>query len=387
VRFTRSYTFHVKWLLLALTVLMAFALPCMAQGWGEVRMAEQVVNVRQSRSAQAPLVRSLQPGDKVKVDFIRGGWGALFDLNETDRDETKAIGFADVRLLAAPAQMAATARSGAVGGEVKLVEARTEVRKDRSAKSQVVAVLAAGEQVRTGFERDGWLALCRMNDPVSSEASAIGYVPVGMVRSAAREGAKPGTPAKPASGTKAPAAKAEGKSAPAPEIKGEVKEGSLLGEGQPLLNKSEPVRITSDKLVYNQAGNAVVFEGNVHATHGAMSLWSTKVTAYFTDKAKAKAKDKTQPGGDDMADKIERIVADGNVRMVANKNEGQCATLTYFVAEGMMRMDGNPILKEGQNTVRGDVIKFYVRENRSEVLSGKERRVEAIFYSPSSEKK
>jgi lipopolysaccharide export system protein LptA len=227
-----------------------------------------------------------------------------------------------------------------------------------------------------------------MTDPVSSEGTAIGFVPVGMVRSVTREGAKPGTPAaKPAPVAKAPVAKAEGKSAPAPELKGEVKERSLLGDSQPLLNKSEPVRITSDKLVYNQAGNAVVFEGNVHATHGAMSLWSTKVTAYFTDKAKAKAKDKSQTGGDDMAEKIERIVADGNVRMVANKNEGQCATLTYFVAEGMMRMDGNPILKEGQNTVRGDVIKFYVRENRSEVLSGKERRVEAIFYSPSSEKK
>jgi lipopolysaccharide export system protein LptA len=387
VRFIRSYTFHFKWLLLALTLLVAFALPGMAQGWGEVRIAEQVVNVRQSRSAQAPLVRSLQPGDKIKVDFIRGGWGALFDLNETDRDETKAIGYADIRLLAAPAQSPTPVRTGAMGGEVKLVEARTEVRKDRSTKSQVVAVLAAGEQIRTGFERDGWLAIFRMTDSVSSETSAIGYVPVGMVRSVTREGAKPGTASKPAPVAKAPAGNAEGKSAHAPEIKGEVKEGSLLGEGQPLLNKSAPVRITSDKLVYNQAGNAVVFEGNVHATHGAMSLWSTKVTAYFTDKAKAKAKDKTQPGGDDMADKIERIVADGNVRMVANKNEGQCATLTYFVAEGMMRMDGNPILKEGQNTVRGDVIKFYVRENRSEVLSGKERRVEAIFYSPSSEKK
>ena len=46
-------------------------------------------------------------------------------------------------------------------------------------------------------------------------------------------------------------------------------------------------------------------------------------------------------------------------------------------------MEGNPILRDGQNTVRGDVIKFYIHENRSEVLSGTQRRVEAIFYSPS----
>lgn len=279
-------------------------------------------------------------------------------------------------------------------GELKLVEARTEIHKERSTKAQVVAVLAPGEHIKTGYPREGWLAVFRMNDPATNEATAVGYVPEGMVRSmtrpTARSGAKSpgradlGTGAAPEKKTTAAVTQAKpvGRSAPAPELKGEVKEGSLLGGGQPGLNKQDPVRITSDKLTYNQAENSVVFVGNVHATHGNMALWSERLTAYFVDKGKTKEK-----GGNDFADKIERIVADGDVRMVANKNEGQCATLTYFVAEGMLRMDGNPILREGQNTVRGDTIKFYMRDNRSEVLSGKQRRVEAIFFTPGSEKK
>lgn len=304
-----------------------------------------------------------------------------------------AVVFFVAPALAQPEQ-AASLSSVKAESELKLVEARTEIHKERSTKAQVVAVLAPGEHIKTGYPREGWLAVFRMNDPATNEATAVGYVPEGMVRSMtrpmtlpeARSGARPSgretaAPEKKVT-TAAAQAKPVGRSAPAPELKGEVKEGSLLGGGQPALNKQDPVRITSDKLTYNQAENAVVFVGNVHATHGNMALWSERLTAYFVDKNKTKEK-----GGNDFADKIERIVADGDVRMVANKNEGQCATLTYFVAEGMLRMDGNPILREGQNTVRGDTIKFYMRDNRSEVLSGKQRRVEAIFFTPSSEKK
>ncbi|OGR37525.1 MAG: hypothetical protein A2051_13160 [Desulfovibrionales bacterium GWA2_65_9] len=159
----------------------------------------------------------------------------------------------------------------------------------------------------------------------------------------------------------------------------------MLGN-QPALSKQAPVRITSDKMVYNQAENSVVFQGNVHGTHTDMAIWAERITAYFSDKKKSKDAKQQDKGPGDFGDTIERIVAEGNVRLVANKNEGACAKLTYMVAEGVIRMDGNPILREGQNTVRGESIKFYIRENRSEVLSGTQRRVEAIFYTPKGDK-
>jgi len=308
-------------------------------------------------------------------------------------------------VLSAAASLAAEANPA---GQLSLVEARTEVHKERSLKSPVVAVLAPGERVQTGFLRDGFYALFPLSASASSEAHAVGYVPAGMVKPLATPQATPqATPAqvaefKPAPAAKAAPARVEGKSAPAPELKAPVKEGpGLLGSQPPMLSKDAPVRITSDRMVYNQAENSVVFIGNVHGTHTDMAIWSERLTAYFTDKKKGKdkpqpvnAQDKTQAnaqdkgqdkGPGDFGDSIERIVAEGNVRMVANKNDGACAKLTYMVAEGVMRMEGNPILREGQNTVRGEVIKFYIRENRSEVLSGTQRRVEAIFYTPKGE--
>lgn len=41
------------------------------------------------------------------------------------------------------------------------------------------------------------------------------------------------------------------------------------------------------------------------------------------------------------------------------------------------------MLREGPNTIQGEVIKLYIEENRSEVIGGK-KRVEAIFITPDS---
>lgn len=372
--------------------------------WGEVRTADKIVSIRLKPDARSPLVRALSPGSTVRVDFFKpGGWCALFDMSETQRDETKALGYADCSLLvtldkaaaARPEPAPKAAPAAAKAGQQRQVEAKTEVRRERNLTSAVTAVLAPGEQILTGFARDGYVAVFRMNDPATKESTAIGYIPEGMARplDLAPKAAAPKPVAPKAAAGAGRKAQSEGKSVPAPEIKSGVKQGpgapapQAHGQGQ----GKDPVRITSDRMVYNQAENSVVFIGNVHGTQADMAIWANKLTAYFTEKArigldsKAKAAEKPQQPGEktpgDFGDKIERIVAEGNVRLLAGKNEGACGQLTYFVAEGMLRMDQNPILRDGQNTVRGDVIKHYLRENRSEVLSGSQRRVEAVFSS------
>lgn len=272
------------------------------QTWGEVRVVEQPVNVRLKPDPASPLVRTMKPGDRVRVDFVQpNGWVALFDMTEPKRDVTRAIGFAEIKFLV-PANQAKTQAA-----------------------------------------------------PTPMETP------------------QPAAPTKTASKPVADST-----------LKSPVKDNrSLLSGKAPEAGKEDPVRITADKMVYSQTENAVVFQGNVHGTQADMAIWATKVTAYFSDKGKkSAAKDGQEKGPGDFGDKIERIVAEGDVRLVAGKNEGACAQLTYYVADGLLRMEGNPILREGQNTVRGDVIKFYIRENRSEVLSGSQRRVEAIFFSP-----
>jgi len=396
-----SQTFFRAVALAALsTALLLTAAAAQTPTWGEVRATDKIVSIRLKPDARSPLVRALSPGTTVRVDFFKpGGWCALFDMTETQRDETKALGYVDCSLLVTP-DKAAAARpepapkatpAAAKAGQQRQVEAKTEVRRERNLTSAVTAVLAPGEQILTGFARDGYVAVFRMNDPATKESTAIGYIPEGMARplDQAPKAAAPKPVAPKAAGGAGRKAQPEGKSAPAPEIKSGVKQNPETPKAQ--APGQDSVRITSDRMVYNQTENSVVFIGNVHGTPAAMAIWSNKLTAYFTEKArigldsKAKAADKPQQPGEkapgDFGDKIERIVAEGNVRLVAGKNEGACGQLTYFVAEGMLRMDQTPILRDGQNPVRGAVIKHYLRENRSEVLGGSQRRVEAVFSS------
>jgi len=295
--------------LLACLCVQVFAGAPAPQQWGEMRVLDQSVSVRLKPDPASPLVRTMKPGDRVRVDFAQpNGWIALFDMSETVRDASKAIGYAEAKFLAPAGQV----------------------------KAQPEASSAKATQ------------------PAASAPSA----------------------AKPASET---------------ELKSPVKDNRSPLSGKAAdVGKEDPVRITSDKMVYSQTENAVVFQGNVHGTQADMAIWATKVTAYFSDKNKDKkagAKGGQEKPTGDFGDKIERIVAEGEVRLVSGKNEGACSLLTYFVADGVLRMEGNPILREGQNTVRGDVIKYYMKEQRSEVLSGAQRRVEAIFFSPKGDKK
>lgn len=277
-------------------------------------------------------------------------------------------------------------------GEIRVAEQPVTLRHKADAASPAVRTLKAGDKVRVDFvQPNGWAALFDVTENVRDINRAMGYAELRALSPLAAAKLAAGS-AKPTNSTAG--AFVDGKSAPAPELKDEVKQKPNLLSGQaPSSGKQDPVRITSDKMVYSQTENAVIFIGNVHGAQADMAIWANKVTAYFSDKNKTKdskehaAKDSGDKAPGDFGDKIERIVADGAVRLVVGKNEGACNQLTYFVSDGVLRMEGNPILREGQNTVRGDIIKFYMRENRSEVLSGAQRRVEAIFFSPKGDNK
>lgn len=135
-------------------------------------------------------------------------------------------------------------------------------------------------------------------------------------------------------------------------------------------NKGVPVKITAQRMVYDEAGKTVAFIGDVRAEHEGLVLTSEKVTAYFTGEKQY------QVSG------IAKIEASGNVKVVRGKIQGTCGILTYQVEQRLLIMSDKPELREGQNSITGDQIKFYVRENRSEVVGGKDKRVEAIFFTP-----
>lgn len=145
--------------------------------------------------------------------------------------------------------------------------------------------------------------------------------------------------------------------------------------------KSVPVKITSDTMRYTQKADEVVFAGNVHVIRQDVNLWSETLTVYLDRAGKADAAGESKDPVAAQQGTIKRIIAKGNVRIKANKNRsGTCGKATYEAASEVLILEDNPILMEGQNTIQGEIIKLYIKENRSEVVGGS-KRVEAIFMT------
>ena len=140
-----------------------------------------------------------------------------------------------------------------------------------------------------------------------------------------------------------------------------------------------PVDVTADNMVYNADKNTVVFQGRVEAVRGEFKMWSETLTLYLTSKGEPKEGKSPAPAleGSDL----DRIVAEKNVRFQNGTQTGSAQKATYYSAKNLLVLEGNPILHDGDNSIRGNVIRYFVNENRSVVEGGPKQRVHAVFSS------
>ena len=149
--------------------------------------------------------------------------------------------------------------------------------------------------------------------------------------------------------------------------------------------EAEDVKVTSDKMTYSADGQTVIFSDNVFVKHPQADLWADQVTVFLQSNGEttnAPATPGVNPG------KVREIIAEGNVRIKMDQDRsGSCQKAVYNLEQELLTMTGSPELSEGKNTISGTVIKFWIKENRSEVLGSQDRPVEAIFSSPEKEAK
>ena len=152
--------------------------------------------------------------------------------------------------------------------------------------------------------------------------------------------------------------------------------------------KTVPTSITADRLSYGLESGQVVFQGQVHVVRPDLEIWSDKMTATLAqakDKNK-KAKAEAQPEAMNLSGGgIEKIVATGNVRMRYQGKEATCDTATLLLDQGLLELQGNPVIRDGANSIKGETIRLYLKDNRSEVIGGNSR-VEAVFQTPEGTK-
>ena len=171
-------------------------------------------------------------------------------------------------------------------------------------------------------------------------------------------------------------------------------QGAPPVKGAPPQAKPEaefPLHITAAKLEADQNSKVIIFTGQVKATYGENTLYADQLRVYFQAKpeaAKGKgapaaaAKEAAEPSplGELGGDKIDRIVATGQVRFVQEDRVASGQEAIYYKDREEVVLRGNPQLWQAENNLKGERIIFNLKDNKMRVESSPQKRVEAHLY-------
>jgi lipopolysaccharide export system protein LptA len=150
-----------------------------------------------------------------------------------------------------------------------------------------------------------------------------------------------------------------------------------------------PLRIIAARLEADQKEGVIIFSGRVKAQYGDSTLYADQLRVYFQSKpespqgAAKPSPEKAEQSllGDLGAEKIDRIVARGNVRFVQEDRVATGQEAIYYKDRDEVVLRGDPQVWRAENTLKGERIIFNLRTNKVLVESSPRRRVEALLYS------
>lgn len=120
-----------------------------------------------------------------------------------------------------------------------------------------------------------------------------------------------------------------------------------------------PIDIDSDSVEANQKKNTVTFQGNVVAKQEDVTVYCNVLTVYYDGETK----------------KIKEIVATGNVKIVQSDRRATSQKAIFYQDENKVVLEGEAVIRQGDNVIRGERVVHYIDEERSYVEPGKGGRV------------
>lgn len=127
-----------------------------------------------------------------------------------------------------------------------------------------------------------------------------------------------------------------------------------------------PIELKANELQSDSNSRTATFTGKVSARQGDVTIYSDKLVIHYAERTKD----------------VDRVEATGNVIIVQGDRRGQAAHAVYDNSRGTIVLDGNPKVFQGESTITGRVITYYLDEQKSTVSGGAKptERVEAVIY-------
>ncbi len=161
------------------------------------------------------------------------------------------------------------------------------------------------------------------------------------------------------------------------------------------IDENNATRITSRKMVYTHQNNQISFEDNVRVKTGDFRMQCDDLVVYLqnmqdsqsglesTAGERSRQEEEANQQSMDIDKNLDKVVAKNNVHIKMDNRSAQSDKAVYLRKEDILILTGNVLLKEGQNRIRSGKVRLYLEENKSEIVSGKGGRVEALIF-PSS---
>ncbi len=138
---------------------------------------------------------------------------------------------------------------------------------------------------------------------------------------------------------------------------------------------NQEIQIIADQLISNSQDNFAEFIGHVEVTQESFVMKSDRLRIYYrTGKGNSKKPSAAE-------ESIEKIIAEGNVKIWADDNEAETEQAEYSVADMVLVLSGeNSKVISGKNYITGSKITLYRKDGRIKVEGRGTQRVKAIFY-------
>ncbi|MCX7965766.1 MAG: lipopolysaccharide transport periplasmic protein LptA [Syntrophorhabdaceae bacterium] len=122
--------------------------------------------------------------------------------------------------------------------------------------------------------------------------------------------------------------------------------------------EKKPIDIVSDSMEGMEKEKYVIFKGNVVARQGDLFIYCDTIEAFM----------------DEKNNEIERAHAKGNVKIVKKDRTSTCKEAIFDNKKGIITLKGDVNVFSGQDKLTGDIIIYYINEERVVVEAEKDKK-------------
>lgn len=127
-------------------------------------------------------------------------------------------------------------------------------------------------------------------------------------------------------------------------------------------DKKAPTIITADKAEYYNKERVAIYRGNVEVNKGNFYLKADNMKIYLDDKSD-----------------VSRIVATGNVYFKQENKWGKSNVAEYIKDKDVIILREMAEVHQDRNSLEGEVIYYYITEEKA-ISTGEKERVRTIFF-------